>query len=207
MSKRLPRLSSWLWRLLRMSKRPWRSPRTSKSELWRLPLTSRRLWKLLRTSRRTTQTSKRQWRPLQTSKRLLDTSRGPWTPLRTFKRLPCRTPRTSRRLPQTSRRPQWPSHIQVVLLPFFPWFTMLMQVSFGFWVLECKGLASGGSLHSKTQNWKWTCIVTMQVCLHKIGVHLLGKLTICIDNAGPLQGYWVSLTNNALLPPSSPSSS
>ena len=28
----------------------------------------------------------------------------------------------------------------------------------------------------------------MQVYLHKIGARLLGKLTICIDNAGPLQG-------------------
>lgn len=26
----------------------------------------------------------------------------------------------------------------------------------------------------------------MQVCLHKIGARLLGKLTECIDNAGPL---------------------
>ena len=51
---------------------------------------------------------------------------------------------------------------------------------------------------------------TMQVCLHKIGVCLLGKLTICIDNAGALRGpglyqYWVSSMNNALLPPSSSS--
>ena len=28
----------------------------------------------------------------------------------------------------------------------------------------------------------------MQVYLHKIGARLLGKLTICTDNAGPLQG-------------------
>ena len=27
----------------------------------------------------------------------------------------------------------------------------------------------------------------MQVCLHKIGARLLGKLTICIDNAAPLR--------------------
>ena len=25
--------------------------------------------------------------------------------------------------------------------------------------------------------------LTMQLCLHKIGAHLLGKLMICIDNA------------------------
>ena len=28
----------------------------------------------------------------------------------------------------------------------------------------------------------------MQVYLHKIGARLLGKLTICTDNAGPLRG-------------------
>ena len=31
-------------------------------------------------------------------------------------------------------------------------------------------------------------IVAMQVCLHKIGARLLGKFTICIDNAGLLRG-------------------
>ena len=34
----------------------------------------------------------------------------------------------------------------------------------------------------------WADIVAMQVYLHKTGASLLGKLTICIDNAGPLQG-------------------
>ena len=33
----------------------------------------------------------------------------------------------------------------------------------------------------------WADIVAMQVYLHKTGASLLGKLTICIDNAGPLQ--------------------
>ena len=30
-----------------------------------------------------------------------------------------------------------------------------------------------------------------QVCLHKIGARWLGKLTICIDNAGPLRGHCI----------------
>ena len=34
----------------------------------------------------------------------------------------------------------------------------------------------------KEMRWYWQ----IQVCLHKIGACLLGKLTICIDNAGPL---------------------
>ena len=30
-------------------------------------------------------------------------------------------------------------------------------------------------------------VVSMQVFLNKIGAHLMGKLTICVDNAGSLQ--------------------
>ena len=31
----------------------------------------------------------------------------------------------------------------------------------------------------------------MQVCFHKIGAPLMGKLTICIDNAGLLWGHCI----------------
>ena len=41
-------------------------------------------------------------------------------------------------------------------------------------------------------------IVAMQVCLHKIGAHLLGKLTICIDNAGLRGGLRGCLRGPAL---------
>ena len=37
---------------------------------------------------------------------------------------------------------------------------------------------------------KWVDI-NKQVCLHKIGASALGKLTICIDNAGTLRGHCI----------------